>query len=732
MLVFMWVAAMMSGCGGGTSGSEGETTSVTSPTSSVGAAKLAAAIGTSVGAPIVAVTMESTSNYDQRNVPFTFGQVFKPGDVPASAGLVGQFDRKFPRLQTDIKSVYADGSVKHAVISGILPQLSAGRSAALILRPALDDPGSCASPDALLAAGFTADVNITIAGKLYRASAQDALRSASGKTWLCGGIATEWIVSLPFVSTDSADHGTQDPHLTARFAIRHYPNAQSAKVDMIVENDWAYDPAPQNITYDVSMDVGSRTVYSKTGLTHYNHARWKKTFWWGVSPEVATCPDLTCAPSPSGKDPSPKLNIRHDPAYLMATGAVPNYDTNVTISALALSNISTAYSGSKTEPMNSGLAEPYMPTTGGRPDIGLLPGWTVSYLLSQVRMAKNAVLGTADLAGTYSIHYRDKNTDKPISIVDYPYMTLRGRYDDTYNPVTKQYEAFPPCAGSCATPFVADPAHEPSLSFLPYLVTGDYYHLEELEFWTAYNMFISNPGYRQYSQGLIFADQVRGQAWVLRSLAEAAYIIPDADPLKNQFATFLANNIDWYTKTYVGNSTSGNSLGIVTSEAFSYMDGTAIAPWQDDFFTSAVGRAVELGFVSAKPLLQWKARFPVSRMVDRGYCWILASDYNLKVRDSITSPLYTTMQQAYLATEPAGLTSLACGSADMASYLQLQPGEMVGYSDSVTGFPANMQPAIAYSVNSGIADGVTAWAQFQQRANKPNYGDSAQFAIVPR
>jgi hypothetical protein len=90
------------------------------------------------------------------------------------------------------------------------------------------------------------------------------------------------------------------------------------------------------------------------------------------------------------------------------------------------------------------------------------------------------------------------------------------------------------------------------------------------------------------------------------------------------------------------------------------------------------------------------------------------------------------MQQAYLATEPATLTSLACGSADMASYLQLHPGEMVGYSDSVTGFPANMQPAIAYSVNSGIADGIAAWTQFQQRANKPNYGDGAQFAIVPR
>jgi hypothetical protein len=658
-------------------------------------------------------------------VPFTFGQVFKSGTVPASSQLVGALpDGSLVPLQSDVKSVYPDGSIKHAVISGVLPQLPAGESLALSLQLGQSESGACAKPADLVAAGFATEINLTIAGKHYRARAQDALQSGAANTWLCGGIATEWIASAAFTSIDPGDAGTQESHLTARFAVRQYPGAKSAKVDVIVENDWAYDPSPQNITYDVAVNVGGQAAYARTALTHYSHARWKKTFWWGDSPEAGALA--------AGADPAPKLHIRHDPNYLIATGAVPNYDPDVVISAATIADTAAQFA-SNAEPMATGLTMPYMPTTGGRPDIGLLPGWVVSYLLSQEGSAKGAMLGTADLAGSFSIHYRDQNTGKPISIIDYPYMTLRGNYGDTYNPATKQHEAFPVCAGSCTTPNIADTAHQPSLAFLPYLVTGDHYYLEELEFWAAYNMFSSNPAYRKYAEGLVYSDQVRAQAWILRSLAEAAYIVPDDDPLKKQFAGFLSNNIDWYVKTYTGNATTGNALGILTNGyAFSYDNGTAIAPWQDDFFTSAVGRAIELGFASAKPLLQWKARFPVSRMVDPGYCWILGSTYSLKVKDASGMPVYTTIQQAYLANNPAELTSLACASPEMAAYLQLKAGEMVGYSSSVAGYPANMQPALAYSADPDVPGGAAAWTQFQQRANKPNYATGAQFAIVPR
>jgi hypothetical protein len=68
----------------------------------------------------------------------------------------------------------------------------------------------------------------------------------------------------------------------------------------------------------------------------------------------------------------------------------------------------------------------------------------------------------------------------------------------------------------------------------------------------------------------------------------------------------------------------------------------------------------------------------------------------------------------------------------MASALKLKVGEMTGYSSSETGFPSNMQPALAYAADAGGDAGKKAWAQFMARSVKPDYGMGPQFAIVPR
>ncbi|MDT1847865.1 hypothetical protein FPK55_25570, partial [Acinetobacter baumannii] len=84
----------------------------------------------------------------------------------------------------------------------------------------------------------------------------------------------------------------------------------------------------------------------------------------------------------------------------------------------ALAKSIAAWTGPKTEPMGVGLALPAMPTTGGRGDIGLQPEWAVSYLLSMDPRAKTVTMGTADLAGSWSMHYRDRRTGLPVSLLD--------------------------------------------------------------------------------------------------------------------------------------------------------------------------------------------------------------------------------------------------------------------------------------------------------------------------
>lgn len=57
---------------------------------------------------------------------------------------------------------------------------------------------------------------------------------------------------------------------------------------------------------------------------------------------------------------------------------------------------------------------------------------------------------------------------------------------------------------------------------------------------------------------------------------------------------------------------------------------------------------------------------------------------------------------------------------------------MTGYPTSATGFPANMQPALAYAKDSGIANAANAWDIFSLRQLKADYSAEPQFAIVPR
>jgi hypothetical protein len=661
------------------------------------------------GGTIVNLKLESTASTDQTNVPFTLGHVFARGGLLSSETIAGKLsDGTLIPLQFDPKAKHIDGSIRHAVISGVIPKLTAKQIETLSLIKAAATPTLAGlTPSESLGGAFSADVLLTLNGVTLTASPKERLQSGQFKSWLHGPSVNEYIVTVPFTTSSGEAH----PHLTARFAIRAYTGLARAKVDVVIENNWAYEPGPQNFTYDVQIKIGGSAVYSKAALVHAHHSRWKKTFWWGEAPG---------------------LHIRHDPAYLIATRALPNYDPSIVISEKALANQMSLWTGTRIEPMGPGLALAYMPTTGGRNDIGLLPSWGVIHLLSQDPRAATVDLGTADLAGSFPIHYRDRKTDLPLSIIDWPYSTLLGTPSDAYNPATKKSESFPACGGVCSSTNVPDSSHHPSLNYLPYLLTGDHYQLEELQFWAAFVIFQHNPGYRQFAKGLVKGDQVRGQAWSLRTLADAAYISPDDHPLKQQFMTLLDNNLEWFNATYV-NDPAANGFGmIVNGYALGYNGNRGLAPWQDDFFTQAIGHIYELGFEKARPLLAWKAKFTIGRMTDPGFCWIVAGAYSLNVRDSATSPFYTSMAQAYQGTFASDFTSLACGSAEMAKNLGLAVGEMTGYASSPMGYPSNMQPALAYAAMSGARGGAEAWRIFINRPIKPSYTESPQFGIVPR
>jgi hypothetical protein len=696
---------------------------------------------------LTTVAIQSTASSAQSAVPITFGQVFARGDLPAETGLEAVVGEEHWPVQVDVKARHDDGSVRHAILSLVVPRLDAGATTEMALVRSGGDLAAHTWPTQreLMHAGFSAHVRVVVDGRTYHASPNQALWSKRGSTWLRGAVAGEWLVDVPL----SDDAGVAHPHLSARFAVRWYPRQARARVDVVLENTWAYEPDPRNATYDVDVHVGGARVYEKPGLTHYAHSRWRKSFWWGSEP---------------------MLNVRHDIRYLVTSGALPRYDLAVHPSASALDALATSWSAAPKEPMAPGLANPAMPMTGGRADIAPLPQWAALYLLSMDARAKAATLATSDLAGSWPIHYRDKNTGRPVSLADYPYMTLLGRPGDTFNPRTGRSEAFPPCVPCTTEPYSYQPdsAHQPSLSYLPYLVTGDHYQLEELQFWANYNLLQANPYYRDFEKGIVKWDQIRGQAWSLRTLGQAAYITPDDDPMKAYFVERVHHNVAWYQSTYV--DARPNALGVLDGSgqyvgpAIAYNTpmgpATGIAPWMDDFFTWSVGYlATGLGFADALPLARWKGAFAVGRMTDPSYCWIDAAVYALAVRPAAGLPLYTDLKQAYLATmqgtdafgHPVPLVNSTgaryldqpCASSAQADWRTQQDkdlgvhripwvaGEMTGYAAVPSGYPSNMQPALAIAVDTGVPNAASAWSLFGSRPVKPDYSQAPQWAVVP-
>lgn len=654
---------------------------------------------------ITTVTVTNTSASEQASPVTTLGHVFKAGDVPAGTTLSAKLaDNTVIPLQVDKKALHGDGSLRHAILSMQLPNLAGNASTRVTLTTQPDvTRGNAVSLDALLATSFDARASLTVDGVLHTASARTLLQALPATVpaknmWLSGSLVSEWLVGGPVKTAD----GTPHPHLTAYFHVRAYAGdpINRVRVDVVIENNWTRVSNPSDFTYDVTLSVGN-SVYSKAALTHFTRARWHKTFWWGSDPT---------------------LYVAYDKTYIQDTRAVPKYK-DVTPSEATLAGPLTGL-----EPMQLGDNRSYMATTGENSMIGPLPQWVALYLVSMDRRSYLATLRNADGGGTYNAHYRNEVTGYPATTDDYPDMQI-GNNSTTWVPAVVS-----------TSPHEWDDSHQPALAYVPYMMSGDYYYLEELQFWAEANMLVTSAGTRQSQIGL----QVRGQAWSLRTLGEAAYITPDNHALKTHLVKKVKYYLSQYDQNYTNNS-AANKLGVLWSAddqvSQSKLSNGYFTVWMDDYFTWAVGHLVELGFNEAIPLRNWKLKFVTDRMggdLSAGqYCWQVATPSQLRMGEDLTwFPDITTV---YAINFPVELRNLTCGTQAYADYIKAnrdEPGfltnEMTPYGNDPEGHPAKTQPALAIAVDAGIANADIGWARMSTRADPPDFSSNPKYAVVPR
>lgn len=468
----------------------------------------------------------------------TFGQVLPEG--VAFAGLqVGNLV-----TQTDVKTLWPDGSIRFAVISALVP--AAG---VYPIRSASPSVGSFA------AAPLGAWVSFATGSGTYTATLPTGI---SGDVWLNGPLVVE---SRYTVSPTKAT-GNPHPFLKVVFDTRSYVDGQG-RLDVTVENTLDSSAATLE-SYDVSMGVGGQVFFHRQGVAHPYLTRWRQVF--GVN--------------------------------LAAADVVPDFSTAYQAQALPrylslVSNDVSSPDGPEFDILGPGSLYPFMPEHGGRPEIAPYPDWAARYLVHTNPIQGQYVLAHGDLAGSWPVHLRQAD-GRLLSIDERPDFWLDGRAEPGNRP-----------AGDLGAtgPLVPDNAHQPSLAYIPYLTTGDRYYADEMAFWANYVLLSTfQDAYyntRGGAQGLLYENQVRGIAWGLRNLVDAAAYLPDADPLKGYFAEKVQNNLAWLD-AYAASQT--NPLGILweykRSENVdpSFSSQAWIALWEQNYLAWAIDHANKQGF----------------------------------------------------------------------------------------------------------------------------------------
>jgi len=638
------------------------------------------------------------------NVPVTFGAIFAKGDVPPGSS-VAATDGEGHRLplQVDAKAKHFDGSLRHAVLTVIVPRLPNGGDISISLSRA---PKSETAPLPLTALPANFDTVLTLKmkdGRQLRASARDLLKSSKPDLWLAGSQVTEWWVSGPLRDAG----GNADPYLSVRFGIRSYGAGKPLRVEADVENTWAWVHKPRTEFYDATISANGKTVAQYPDLAQMSYTRWREVFWW---------------------DKAVTAYVEQNLAYMKKTRIVPNYVEDSKSAMREVENSYQYFQKSNRNPLKTGIVTEYMPMTGGRSDIAILPDWTATYLLIMDKRSYEMTLKSGDLAGSFSSHLRNTKTDRPVTAVEYPNLSTHSNF------IGRPGQLEIPDFGGYKSTIEPQRAHEPSLAFIPYVVTGDRYYLEELEFWTQWNVWGTAPEYRGGAQALYSWDEVRGQAWSMRTLAQAAYIAPEADPQKAVLLHELKSNIDNYNKMFTNNPQANKLHAAVQEQS----GPSKFAPWMDDYLTGVMGYIVNLGFDFARPFAVWKAEFPVQRMINKDFCWVVAAPYQVVVPELSSQQIWKETFQAtfnyavqagnaHIVLDPA---SPECGSDQMTFKLGLKPGEMTG--GQLGGYQENLKVALAAAVDLDAPGSAEAWDKFMKHISSSGFYPSWDIAPWPK
>ncbi|HXH23910.1 MAG TPA: hypothetical protein VNI78_01600 [Vicinamibacterales bacterium] len=463
--------------------------------------------------------------------------------------------------QTDVKTRWPDGSIRFAIVSA--------RVASEGKYPISRGP---ASGGAFTPTWPAATVQFRIAGSTYRAT----LPPFDGQdSWLAGPLVRE---SRVVVAPAAA--GTPHPLVQVIFDVRSYADG-AHRVDVTVQNVKDI-PGGNKVVYEVEITLNGAVAFRKSGVSHAYLTRWRKTFPSTGLREAEVTPDV---------------------APFIAAGLVPQF-------APTVDNAKPPdVDGPRYDILTWGDMSPYMPAPGGRPEIGFYPYWTAQYLVHRTQAQREYMLKHADLSGSWSGHITEADGRTLVSLDRYPDYWLDPRSIGRPNgPATLD-----------GTTELIENAHMPSLTYVPYLITGDRYYLDQTKLWANFAMLATWPGdptFPRTGLGVLTHNQIRGIAWGLRALGEAATAAPDTDPDKAYFTARVHANLEALDAYSRSNAAAFGPLELVFpgkwgTSTGSYTAGAMLAfsAWQNQYVAWALDNLGAMGFSPVAHLRDRVARF---------------------------------------------------------------------------------------------------------------------------
>lgn len=644
---------------------------------------------------VMGFTVRATSA--QAQAPVALGFAFRRGDIPAGSGVVADTGE----LQVTARNTWPDGSLKFAQL---VWRGAVGTSPTEIrLGPGTAATGTALSLADLQATGVVASIGCGAFGTVTWSGTDWAtpFEPAPGRTaWVSGPLMSSWIYRKP-VGTDA--------HLVAWLEVRLYAGG-AVEILPWIENGYLRVPAPTHKEATYTFSLGGTQRFS-AAIRLLNRTRTVLVSGTALSYWLAANPDVT---------------VRHATRYLMGTDLVPSYFAEVAPDAGVVANQVTSFA-----PLQQGNWPTGMGAAGSSPSIGLLPEWDVLYLTCPSDIPWKSLQFNAYSAGRYGIHYRDETTNRPANPQSYPTLCLP--FNNT--------SGITACGSSSANNYCPDVpggvtdatrppyyqnTHTPSMGYLAYLVTGRWYHLETAQFHAVIN-WLKQSDVNRGTGGILKTNAgactVRGAAWSLRSLFQAATITPTWDPLQPVFVASVQANIDYLHARYVGNP-SQNPFGFVTPYGDYTQNGDGIlfeAPWMQDFHTGVIGYGVLLGLpitaahqARLAAFFQWRGRNVVGRLQGTGATeWLYrdATPYVIAFGPSDTldfdtgaGPWYPHWGAIYDAT-------FAEAQAGGSPGPRVEGDLRTGHPEDAESYWGNFQPAMAYAVRLGVAGAAAGYAR---------------------